>query len=40
MPRSDQELIRRADPVKGDWVNILKENLIYIGEEVNEEEAK
>ena len=40
------ELIRRIynaqrdDPVKGDWVNILKEDFKYIREEVNEEDAK
>ena len=44
--RSDQELIKRVynaqrdDPVKGEWVNILKEDFKYIGEEVNEEDAK
>ena len=44
--RSEMELIRRVynaqrdDPVKGDWVNILKEDFKYISEEVNEEDAK
>ena len=44
--RSDHELIKRVynaqrdDPVKRDWVNILKEDFKFIGEEVNEEEAK
>ena len=44
--RSEMELIRRAynaqrdDAVKGDWVNILKEDFKYISEEVNEEDAK
>ena len=46
MTRSDVELIvrvsnaQRDDPVKGDRVNILKEDFNYIGEEVNEEDAK
>jgi hypothetical protein len=44
--RSEMELIRRVynaqrdNPVKGDWVNILKEDFRYISEEVNEEDAK
>ena len=44
--RSDMELTRRVfndqrdDPVKGDWVNILKEDFNFIGEEINEEDAK
>ena len=43
--RTDQELIKRVyiaqktDPVKGDWINYLKDDFEYLGEEVNEEEA-
>ena len=44
--RNDEELVKRifdaqmADPVKGDWVNMLKEDFQYLGEEINENEAK
>ena len=44
--RDDQELIKRVydaqkeDPVKGDWINLLKEDFKYIGQDLNEEEAK
>ena len=46
MTRSDRELISRvynaqkANPVWGDWVTCLKEDLNYLGEEVIEEKAK
>ena len=29
-----------ADPVKGDWVNHLKEDFEFIEKDVNEEEAR
>ena len=44
--RNDDELVKKifdaqmADPVKGDWVNMLKEDFQYLGEEINENEAK
>ena len=44
--RSDNELTKKvfkaqmADPVKGDWVNHLKDDFAFIEKDVNEEEAR
>ena len=44
--RTDDELTKRIyeaqkeNPVKGDWIELLKEDFKFIGEEINEKHIK